>query len=339
MLKLYDKTNTFIRPLFEYRDLCVETTLETGQKALSFEVPLKPENIATIHEEGYIKTKDYEYVIKEINMENNEFFKIYCIANIESIRANALFAYDAFELNIQGLIAKALENTGWTAEFPQMMASRVSTYRVQYTDSFAMLKTLKQDYDLEYFYDTLRKVLVVYNRMGAEQGSYFMNELKLKMLRSESQSYDYFTKIIPIGRNGLTIETINNGKIYLENYQYSNKVITKYWVQEDYEQAELLKADAQAFLDSSSMPRRSYKADLMSFNNVNIGDNITLIDKLKKIKEKQRVVRIIDYPLTPEKSKVELSNLMINFADMLRMRDSAIDKKIAWIEKNLKELQ
>ena len=42
---------------------------------------------------------------------------------------------------------------------------------------------IKEDYDLEIFYDTKEKIVKVYDYMGKNGGSYFSNELKLKLLK------------------------------------------------------------------------------------------------------------------------------------------------------------
>jgi len=48
--------------------------------------------------------------------------------------------------------------------------------------------------------------------MGKDFGAYYSNELKLKNLKKQSSTYDYATVLIPIGKDGLTIMDINNGK-------------------------------------------------------------------------------------------------------------------------------
>lgn len=96
---------------------------------------------------------------------------------------------------------------------------------------------------------------------------------------------------------------------------------------------------AQAYLDYYSMPITSYSLDLSTLPlDVRIGDNIILVDKIKRTKQKQRVVKMIRYPESPEKDKVELSNQIVNFAQTFTSFNSDYKKQIAYIKKNLATL-
>ena len=100
-----------------------------------------------------------------------------------------------------------------------------------------------------------------------------------------------------------------------------------------------LKLAAQTYLDYYSMPIVSYSLELSALpKEVQIGDNITLVDKIKRTKQKQRIVRIIRYPYTPEKDKVEISNQIVDFAKTFTKFNSDYEKQIAYIKKNLNTL-
>lgn len=96
---------------------------------------------------------------------------------------------------------------------------------------------------------------------------------------------------------------------------------------------------AQAYLDYYSMPIVSYNLELsMLPKETQLGDNIILVDKIKRTKQRQRVVKMIKYPYTPEKDKVELSNQIVNFAETFTSFNSDYKKQIAYIKKNLTTL-
>lgn len=82
------------------------------------------------------------------------------------------------------------------------------------------------------------------------RGAYFIERLNLKRLQVQSNSYDFATRLIPVGKDGMMLDT--NGKNYLENYQYSRKVKTMTWKDERYTDIESLKEDAEAKLDEIS---------------------------------------------------------------------------------------
>ena len=187
------------------------------------------------------------------------------------------------------------------------------------------------------WFDALAKVVHVYDQKGESRGTYFSNDLNLKMLKRQGQTYDFATVLYPIGKDGLTIGVVNGGMNFIENYSYCNKYIPKYWYQEDIEHAEELLIAARAHLDQISAPVTSYGLELSQLpQGTDVGDTIILVDKIKKIKQKQRVVKIVRYPFNPEKDKLELSNQMVNFANVFTKNSTELTKQIAQIKSNLK---
>ena len=341
MLKFYDTNHNYVATIDTCKDLCITSTLKDGFNTLSFKLPLTDENLAIVDEEYYVETDDYSYVIKEINMNRNDFIYIYCNPNIEDLKYNLITVYDAFDINIEAAIQKLLTqgNTNWELEYN----STLHLDRVEYAEAnksvLELLEQIKSDYNLEYWYDTKEKILKVYDYMGANRGIYFSNELRLELLDKQSNSYNYITVIYPIGKDGITIGPINNGINILENYQYSNKYKPIFWIQDDIEYMEQLKMAAQAYLDYYSMPITSYNLNLSTLpKETQLGDNIILVDKLKRTKQKQRVMKMIRYPYSPERDKVELSNQIVNFAQTFTSFNSDYKKQIAYIKKNLATL-
>ena len=199
-----------------------------------------------------------------------------------------------------------------------------------------MILQIAEDYQQEFWFDTKNKVLKIYDKMGSQFGAYYSNQLKMRQLVKQSSTYDYATVLYPIGKNGLTINVVNNNKSYLENYSYTNKKIEKLFIDEECEVAEILKAKAEAYLDEISVPRASYQVKLTDLgDNIAIGDTIILVDKIKKIKQKQRVVKIVRYWKSPERSQVEISNLQTNFARDFVKSQKKLESEIRYIRQLL----
>ena len=342
MLKIYDTDHNYVASIETCKDLCITSTLEDGFKTLSFRLPLTDENLSLVAEEYYVEMEDYSYVIKEINLQKNDFINIFCNPNIDELKYNLVAVYDAFDINIEAALRKLLTQSscGWTLNYKSELSKDMVEYKEANSTVYELLKLIKEDYDLEYWFDTKNKVLEVHDYLGGDRGTYFSNELRLKLLSKQGHTYDYITVIYPIGKDGLTIGVVNNGLNLLENYQYSNKYKPIYWIQEDIEFTEQLKMAAQAYLDYYSMPIVSYSLDLSALpKETQIGDNIILVDKIKRTKQRQRVVKLIKYPYTPERDKVELSNQIVNFADVFTRYNSDYRKQIAYIKKNLATLE
>ena len=188
-------------------------------------------------------------------------------------------------------------------------------------------------------FDTKNKIIKVYDHIGENKGVYFSNELRLRLLNRQGQSYEFATVLYPIGKDGLTIGVVNNGVNILENYSYCNKYIPKYWIQDDIEHTEQLKMAAEAYLSYISSPIVSYSLELSSLgNSASVGDNIIIVDKIKRTKQRQRIVKTVRYLQNPERDKVELSNEIVNFADTFIKYNSDYEKQIEYIKQNLTTL-
>lgn len=339
MLKIYDTNFEFLKLIDKCYEPSITTELDTGLQTLVFGLPLTDENLALAVEENYVETDDYIYVIKEVLLAQNDYIMIYCDANIEELQYTLVSVFDAFDINVESALQKAITNTGWTIEYHSNTQTAVK-YQLAQTTAYELIRQIQKDYDLEIIFDTKHKVVKVYDYIGQNVGTYFSNELRLKLLNRQGQSYDYITVIYPIGKDGITIGTVNNGINLLENYQYSNKYKPIYWKQDDIEFMDQLKMAAQAYLDYYSMPIVSYNLELSALpQNTQIGDNIILVDKIKRTKQRQRIVKITKYPFAPERDKVELSNQIVNFADTFVKYNSDYQRQIKYIKNNLTTLE
>lgn len=340
MIKIYDTNHNFLSLLDSFcKDIYTIDTLELGIRELCFLVPCKEEYFDMVQEENYVETADYSYVIKEVQSKNNSFIAVRCGPNIEALQGRLFQYFDCFELGLPQAYEYCVATTGWQVAYHSKDKS-IATYQEPYKDAYTMIKTIAQDYGQELWFDTKTKTLHVYDKMGQQLGAYFSNELRLKLLTKQSTSYDYATVVYPVGKDGLLISNVNNGKPYLENFSYSNKYIEKAFVAEDIEIPEILKQKAEEYLEEIAVPRASYKVKLTDIaDNVAIGDTITLVDKIKRIRQKQRVVKIVRYPYAPENSTIEVSNLEPNFVNSYIKGTKEVKKEISYLKKLYENLE
>lgn len=323
MLQLRSKEKKIIAGLTNYRDLNIEHILESGDKTLSFSFSKKNKFYEDIEEECYICTKDHEFVVKEKNI-LGEWVDFKCYLNLEDLEGNPFDRFESVEQTIDKCLNLALVGTGWVASIKDNITKK-RTVRATNTSSLDIIKLIKKTYRIEIEYDTLNKVVNVYEEIGEDKGVYFIEQLNLESLDVQGNSYDYVTRIIPIGKEGLSIESINNGKNYVENYQYSNKIKTIYWIDERYTSKESLKEDAEAKLKELSIPYRAYSAviNLAKINSkykdildYKIGDTITIVSKSNKVREKQRIIKLREWLDDHSKDTVEIANTTLSFEDI-----------------------
>lgn len=343
ILKVYDTDHEYIGKLTDVVNPKVEISLETGSQSLSFSLPLTPEYIELVSEEYYIESSDYNYIVKEINMDNNTQFSVYCKPDIEDFTGTLLAVYDVIDKTANECINTIIEQGSipWSVDFNINYPNRVQ-YALNKKTALECLERIKSDFELEYWFDTKAKKLSVYaaGDIGSAKGTMLMNELRLYALNHRGETYDFATILYPYGKNGLSIRDINNGHEYIENFDYCNKRVKAYYFNEDIEYADDLKRIAEGYLRKISSPITTLRIEVTHLPpNLSIGDTIYVIDKLKRKKATKRVVKIVHYLDTPEKDTVELDNEVQNISKMFYQFQDEYRKSIRYIKENISSLQ
>ncbi|WP_415296343.1 phage tail spike protein [Clostridium perfringens] len=332
LLQLFDKEKRKIAGLVNYRDLCIESILTTGDKKLSFSYPKESKYYEEIVEEGYIRTKKDEFVIKARDV-GIDYTRFECVLNLETLEANIFDRFESVEQTITASLNLAIVGTGWTVKDNTLKKKR--TVRCTNKNALEIVQEIKKTYRVDIVFNTLKREIEVYEKLGEDKGTYFIDSLNLTALQVQSDSYKFATRIIAEGKDKLTFADINGGKNYVENYQYSNKVKTIYWKDERYTVKESLLEDAKAKLKEISKPFTSYNASVLNLAELNpkyknildyqLGDTITLISRNNKVKDKQRIVKTVEYPLDHSRDTVELANAVLKFEDIQQENQETTD--------------
>ena len=327
MLKIYDTNKHYLKTISNYTGLEITEELANGDKTLKFTYRGKQTDILN---EFYIRTQTDEYVVKEVTPEDDGTDYV-CMLNLEELEADMLKTFTATNQTVQAAAALALVGTGWLVSTTITKQRSVQQFK---KTPLELLYKIRDAFMAEIWFDTLNKVVHFDEHIGQDRGVYFRRELNLKSVDATLDSYDYYTRIHPYGKDDLEIQ--NDGKTYVENYQYSSKVRTLIWEDSSYEDAEALKEDAIAKLEDLSKPKRSYKADVRDLARLSadydilafgLGDTIHITDEPTGIMEKQRIVKMTVYPDDPHKNKVELSNTVLTWEELQKALKAAAD---AW---------
>ena len=320
MLKIFDQHKNPLGYIVKYTDLKIESELSTGDKTLSFTYRAKKG--IDIRNEYYVETKEDRYVVKEVGASSDDFPTFVCQLDLEDLEAEMLETFSAIDVTLTDAANLALAGTGWTVDTD--ITKKRSAAAMKVTPLSALGK-IKDAWMCEMRFDTKNKAVYFREQFGEDKGVFFAKSLNLRKLDLTSDSYDYYTRIIPIGADNLRINDVNGGKSYVENYQYSDKIRTLIWEDTNYEDAEALKEDAEKKLEDMSKPVKSYSADIIdlaaqrpeySIMSFGLGDTILLLDKETGVKEKQRIVKLTEYPQDPGKNTCELSNTTLTFEEM-----------------------
>ena len=313
-----------------FKDRKIVKTLDSGDKELTFKYPSDGKQVNLLKEEYYIRTKKDEYVIRK-RKTGTQFNEYTAQLNVEELES-AVFPYgfESKEQTIRACLEFAFEGTGWKVGTCQITKKRTIN-KDEETNAWKVLQDCLSTYRVECKINSLTKTIDIYEQIGSDRGRYFIEGLNLKKLTVTSDTYDFYTRLIPLGKDGIGIEWL--GKPYLENYQYSSKIKTYVWSDERYTNTTSLIEDGIAKLDEMSKPYVAYTADVIDlarqsekYSNVfdfDIGDTVWMISKKTRTKEKQRIVKLTEYPEAPRSNTVELSNATKTFAEV---QQEAIDQ-------------
>lgn len=324
LLELYDRNHKKLANLTGIKSPHIQRTLEYGDETLDFSYPTSGPWLAQLLAECYIRTDRQEYVVKAVEKSSTSAWrKVSCALNIEELEGAPFEDFETVEQTVQAAAEFALEGTGWTVETDADITKKRTIRKEDDTTAWEVVKQIVTTYRVELEIDAVNKRLKFHTRRGQDRGAYFIERLNLRSLGVKTSSYGFYTRLIPIGKDGLHLW--QDGKNYIENHQYSDKVITSIWRDERYTVTAALLEDAQARLDEASTPARAYTAELVDlaaqsdkYNALayDLGDAVLLVSEKTDEREKQRIVKLDEYPDDPLANKAELSNVKQTFAQL-----------------------
>lgn len=300
-----------------------------GIGELSFSVPSTYKHLEL---EGYIQVEnDHEYVIKEI-VTHGTNREVVCTLNIEEILGMAWSKFISRENTLMKCAELVLSGTGWRAINKSSCTVSRNLYGTV-TNSYNLLQMMCTVYNVEFIFDTYNKTVTFVDKVGKDAGVYFINDINLKQLNIDTHTHKYITRVIPIGKEGLTIESVNGGKNYLENKTYSNKNIYGIWQSDKHDNPSALKADAQRFLDEMAIPYETYEVlvdDLYTLRGIEsfkyeLGDIVTIIDGETETRIQQRVIQRTYNLLEPDKDTLHIANKDATFEDYYKRLQTIAD--------------
>jgi len=342
MLKIFNQNKSPLGYISKIKDVTIESDLENSDKTLSFTYCVRKGGKKILNE-FYVETETDRYVVKEVSESSDGYPTFNCELDLEDLEQNMFLDFTHENTTVLDVARLAVAGTGWRVESD---VTRIRTVQQQKVNSLTILKAIRDAFFCEMKLDTKNKVVYFYNEIGEDRGVYLMSGLNLKKLSATTDSRDYYTRLIPIGKDDLRIE---GG--YVENHQYSNKIRELIWEDTTYEDAEELKADAIKKLQDISKPRTSYSVtindlakqygkypkyyadeqlnilidgdggafidadesylhNLLSFS---LGDKVTLIDINTGTRDKQRIVKITEHPDNPENNTAEIANTFYHY--------------------------
>lgn len=307
-------------------DYCIKEKYN-GINELSFSVPgddIKIVNEQSIHE----TTQNQAYLVKVVNGDN-----ITCELDLDELRS-VQTDYDAIATPHDHLTA-ALASVGWSlVDYTGITAKRTIS------GALTPMEIIEQVEDIwsgvTALYNTNeKKVTILCPENNKPQYTFLAEELNLRQLDVAGNSSAFCTRLRAKGADGMTFADINDGKDYVENYTYSNRIIYgTAIVDERFNDKQSLKDYAQATLDAIAVPAVSYECDVVdvaamdsdySFQQLQMHKSVWLLDKKFNTRVAHRVVEYCIYPDDASKNKVTLSTVTPSLQSAVRFLQTSIN--------------
>lgn len=311
-IKVYrDIDNTFFR-----------TRSEDGLMSLQFDISPDHELYRYFALYGSVEYDGQRYLINGIN-ERKTVSTITCELDLTGLNYNVYPTYNKSTVSFASVCSEILKGTGWTIVDADLVSAR-RTLELTDVTTLEILDYCQNStaYNTRYRFDTINKVIYCikpYNNTEPT-GTYFTDELNLSDMTYKGSTTSLVTRLYPYGKDGLSIASLNNGKAYLENYSYTDKVVSAIWRDERYTNKQTLLDDANEKLAVLAVPEQSYTAkvidlaktlpdtygDVLAFD---LYDVVTLIDRKRKTRINYRIVEIKEYPADATLNTVTLSTV------------------------------
>lgn len=327
--------------IFIYKDIDTtffRTRSYGGMMYLQFDISTKHEYYKYLAEETEVEYDNQRYLVKGINERTKaNISTINCELNLDGLDCKKITKTYTTE-SFYNVCKEVLSGTGWSIVNAELVSKR-TTLELQDQTPRKVLQTCTNStaYNTVYEFDTIKKTITVikpYNNTDPT-GTYFTDELNLTELNFKGSSSGLVTKLYAYGKDGLSFASINDGKEYIENHTYTDKVIVDVWRDERYTDKQSLYDDAVVKLATLAVPERSYTCKVVDLSKTNpsvyggildydLYDVITLIDRNRKTRINHRIVEVKEYPADHTLDTVTLSTVAAKVTGQITTLNSRV---------------
>lgn len=344
-MKLYSGGKVY--PLSCISNWCITSSLG-GSKTMQFDISPQSPEYRLIAEEERIEYDGTYYNIKSIN-ERRTIATVNAEIDLDELKSKIFSTFKYDTISFVQAMSTALDGTGWSVVGAGLVTAKRSFDLTDVTPLDIVNNcTNKTMYNVSFDVDNIRKILNVSVPATLANNVFFSDELNLKELTFKGSSSGFATRLYAYGKDGLSFAKINNGKEYIDNNSYSDKVIATVWRDERYTKAESLLVDAQEKLKELALPERSYVCEIIDLARLNkieysefyirLNSVIILIDRRRNKRLEHTVVEIKEYPNEPLNNTVTLSTSpekiskkLIDNTARINQISSTVDKQpTAW---------
>lgn len=306
-------------PITGYSEFYISKS-ENGAETLSFDISKTHPLFDKIKTEMLIRTDDNEYLVTGINLPST-IATITGELNLQEWKQEFYFKCSDIPALSTKLLVDVLEYikpAGWSIINAHIRDIR-RTPDSEKCNGYDILIRCRDIYNVWYDIDCLSKTIYVVDpNDSADTGAYVTPELNMTGISYKESSTERVTRLYCYGKEDMTFSDINNGKPYVECFDYTSDVLVGGWSDQRYDVKENFMADAIKKVKELAMPIGSYTIDIKDlaevddrYTYINLALRHTvhcIINPEKGIELIHRVVNVQRYPDEPERKIITLSN-------------------------------
>lgn len=335
MVKLFDKDMTLLKVFDNYMELIVTQELDLGYKTLQMQLPY---SITGLQEEQKVEVDGYVYVIKEINMGQQLYYQVYCKPYFSDLLSKRIDSLTGYNRLLEDCLREVISDTTWSYVIESPVVGSF-TINLHQKTAIEALDALKKLYQFDYFFDTKNKIIHIWKQRIGKDILYVLDSDNLRYCKSQSNTYNLITRLIPVGKDGVLINQVNGNCAWVEDFGYTDEVIIGYWFQSSIQNADDLLSLAKDRIKDISRPKTSYRIQLIEVPpDARVGDIILIIDKIKNIQTQQQIKKIVIYYNEFQNSYIEAGSILTSFDDIYKDFKDAQDIVNEDTLRNLREL-
>lgn len=310
-----------------------------GFDTLSFDIPMSHEYYPLIAEEVRISTKDNRFAVKSVD-EHGDICTVECMLDLDDWKERFWKEYRTTDALLSEVLNE-IKPTGWTVEGAGISTQHKTIEAsegkpLELVNSMDILGRATEIYEVCVNFNVPDKRLKVIDPSTyTPSGEYLTDELNLRSISFMGSTTDFATRLYAYGKEGMTFADINGGKEYVEDFTYSDRILSVGWKDERYTIQENLLAAAKEKLKSLAFPERSYELDVIdlakgnpnySFLSFWLYQVVTLLDRKRGTRVDHQIVEYVEYPESPGDSTVVLSATMPQIENVVHEVSTQIDE-------------
>lgn len=315
MMKIY--ADGIAYPITDAKNWSV-TSVADGDKRMSFDISPEANGYSHIEEDALIRYDNTNYRVRTIN-ERGQMSTVTAEIDLDDLRVDMFLTFTTETQTLSSTLATALSGTGWTVSGADTITSRRSLELTDVTP-LEIIKncSYKTNYNVSFAFDNINRAITVQSPAVSADNVFFSDELNLRSLTFKGSSEKLVTRLYAYGSEGLSFADINDGKPYIDNQIYTDRVISQVWRDERFTDKQSLLAAAWEKLNELARPERSYICDVfdlarldpMKYRNytVRLGSVIILVDRRRKKRYEYYVAETKLYPDEPQSNTFTLSS-------------------------------